>query len=146
MVPTNSGTNIDVYTFMNVTVTDDDADSMNVSFYWNNHTLIQTVNNIASSSVASINFTSNWLEHNTSYSWYVNITDGQETTHSSDFSFTTCKLWDTNGDGSCNYLDVSLVLTNYGATCTSGQYGWDIYADGECDYFDVSLLVTYYGE
>lgn len=143
-IPSNSESNVDVYTYLNVTVTDDDGNSMDVSFYWTNHTLIDSANSVSNNTVASINFQNDWLNHNTTYNWYVNISDGTNITHSSDYSFTTCKSWDTNADGAIDYLDVSLVTTYFGQTCNPGENGWDIHANGECDYLDVSMLVTYY--
>jgi hypothetical protein len=144
--PSDASKYVDVYTFMNITVTDDDGDPMDVSFYWSNHTLIQTLNDISNGSVASINFTENWLEHNTTYSWYVNITDGNYITNSSVFSFTTCKAWDLYPDGEINAMDVSILVTYYAYTCVAGAENWDIHEDGKCDALDVSIFVTHYGE
>lgn len=60
-------------------------------------------------------------------------------------------IWDINHDGICNYLDVSSMVSNYGAT---GEPHWireDMAGpagipDGKVNYLDVSLLVSKYGQ
>jgi hypothetical protein len=147
--PTNitpsNGSYVDVYVSLNVTVIDDDNDSMNVSFYWSNDTLIETVTNISNNSVASINFTDDWLQHNTTYYWYVNISDGQASIESAIYNFTTCVAWDLYPDKSIDAIDVSILVTYYAYTCIPGSEPWDIHPDGVCNALDVSILVTYYG-
>ena len=74
-------------------VTDPDGDSMDVYFYWGtNNTIIGVDMNVPSGGVASISKPS-WLQLNTTYYWYVNVTDGLFTTRGptapNNWSFTT---------------------------------------------------------
>jgi hypothetical protein len=49
--------------------------------------------------------------------------------------------WDCNEDGTCNYLDASIVAHHYGG---HGSQPADILEDGMVNYLDVSILVGYY--
>lgn len=149
--PTNNSDYESVYIqYMNVTVSDGDSDNLDVSFYWSNDTLIATDSGVSSGGTASIYLPDyinpDWLDHNTTYNWYVNITDGHDIVESTVWEFITSMAWDTDEDRDVDYQDVSLMVANYHNSCTAGQYGWDILADGYGDYLDVSLLVTYYGD
>jgi hypothetical protein len=74
-------------------VTDPDGDIMDVYFYWGtNNTLMGVDTNVPSGSLASISKPS-WLQLNTTYYWYANVTDGSFTTRGpvapNNWSFTT---------------------------------------------------------
>jgi len=151
-IPTNNSDYVSVYdNYLNVTVSDDDGDSLNVSFYWGNSTLIHTVTNIASGNVASIflpNYTNpDFLLHDTDYTWYVTINDTRSEIQSPTYTFHTSKAPDINEDRTVNYLDVSLLVSHYGESVSPpGSKGWDINSDGDTNYLDVSALVTAYGD
>jgi len=74
--PTNGQPDVPVSVgFLNVSVSDPDLDDMSVSFYWgNNDTLIVTRNNIPSGTTA--NSTIGTLQYDTTYYWYVIVSDG----------------------------------------------------------------------
>lgn len=135
-----------VYGPLSVTVTDNQLDKMNVSIYWVNHTLIGSFNNVPCFDTVSISFVDEWLDDNSYYEWYVNISDGEFNTTTPVYNFSTSKEWDTNGDGIINYMDVSTIVGNYNQNCLPGQYGWDVNDDGTCNYLDVSVIVAHYGE
>ncbi|HKL24374.1 MAG TPA: NosD domain-containing protein, partial [Candidatus Nanoarchaeia archaeon] len=91
---------------LNVTVTDDDGDDMNVSFYDNTTGTPQLLNisyNVTDGSYA--NYSWDGLDSATTYNWYANITDGKNITISQEWNFTTAspsvtysKVNDTSGE------------------------------------------------
>ncbi len=83
--PENDSINISINTTLKVTVHDDDNDLMNVSFYLNG-TLIEWFIDSSNGVIESSNLS---LEYNTTYFWYVNCSDGEFTTKSDVWSFTT---------------------------------------------------------
>lgn len=87
--PSDSATKQALSVSLNVTVTDPDGDAMNISFF-NNATDVQigsTQTNIVNGSTAQVTWSG--LSAGTTYSWYVNATDGSLTNQSSVWSFTT---------------------------------------------------------
>ena len=121
--PSNDATGQALSVDLNVTVTDEDGDSMNVSFY-NNATDSQistTQTSIANGSTAEVTWSG--LSVGTTYSWYVNVTDGTDTTQSSVWSFTTTQtpvlvLNDTYPDSPSNSDDLKFNIT-----CTDSDAG-----------------------
>ncbi|MCK4347863.1 MAG: hypothetical protein KAW47_04525, partial [Thermoplasmatales archaeon] len=88
-IPTNGATNQELTVTLNVTVTDPDGDSMNVSF-WNNATGNQvgaTQTSIANGSQATVSWSG--LNYSTIYYWYANSTDGSLENKSDVWNFTT---------------------------------------------------------
>jgi hypothetical protein len=155
-VPTDGDDYVYVYdVYLNVTVWDDDAidnGSLIAYFYWIDHTPIAFVSSLDNGEIASILLIDYIgyprLNHSQKYEWYVNVTDGYDTTQSDLFNFTTSHRTDLNGDRSINSLDVSILVNNYGLTILPGEYPADIgpgNGDGKIDALDVSILVTYYG-
>ena len=131
--------------YLNCTVTDDNADSMTVSFYWaNNDSLIDTDTDVANNTVASISYTPARYENIT---WYVIVNDSVlETTGPTWWFVMEAYDWDINRDAECDYLDASSLTSHYGE---SGDAGWirdDINEDGDVDYLDASSLTSHYGE
>jgi len=107
--PANASTDIDTtLNYMACTVTDYDADPMNVSFYWLNGTLIGTDTNVANGTVASIT-PSLSLDYATTYYWYVNVTDGN-------VNNTQRKLW--------HFTTGNATLTISKAVGVSGRVPW----------------------
>jgi len=86
--PENGSIDQILYQLLNITVTDNDDDSMNVTFY-NINTTETCVNtsNIANGSDATCRFS--LINFNYTYFWYANVTDGILTTQSDTWNFTT---------------------------------------------------------
>ncbi|MBN2014479.1 MAG: DUF2341 domain-containing protein [Candidatus Altiarchaeota archaeon] len=87
--PANGAGNQNLSPTLNVTVTDPDADQMNVLFY-NNATGTQigiTQVNVANGSTATVTWLN--LNYGTTYGWYANATDGEYMNKSDVWSFTT---------------------------------------------------------
>jgi hypothetical protein len=122
----------------------------NVSFYWGNHTFIGEDLNIPSYTYASLSLpdvlSPGWLDHDTIYYWYVNVTSNESSYLSGLYNFNTCKAWDLNADGKVNALDASMLVSSYGKTCLPGEFPTDVNNDGKIDALDLSNLVTHYGE
>jgi hypothetical protein len=155
-VPTDGDDYTNIYDiYMNVTVSDADAiddGSLTATFYWANHTSITSVSSLADGATASVYLPDyiepDWLDHSTLYEWYVNVTDSYDTTQSSVYNFTTEHRTDLNHDRGVDGSDVSLLVSHYGETLTSGSEPWDIgpgQGDGIVNALDVSVLVTFYG-
>ena len=128
-------------------VTDIDGDAMDVSFYWQNGTLIGTDNGVPNGSTA--NFTIPFLlENYTWYYWYVNVTDGEDLYNSQIFTFRQEAYdWDIDRDSKCYPSDLSLLAGNY--MTGDGTPWWiraDISRDGYVNPTDLSLLVGHYME
>jgi len=90
------------------------------------------------------------LENNTYYIVTVWAQDEENNTEEQWFTFRTrpetYPVYDINEDGYTNYLDISLLVSNYGE---SGAPGWipeDINDDGTINYLDISSLISHYGE
>jgi len=128
---------------LEVTLDDNETDLLNVSFYWSNHTLIGYDEGYTS---ASLSISPTILAHDTSYGWYVNVTDGNNTVTAS-FNFDTCRSYDLVPDGVINYLDVSMLVSHYlDSVDPPGSEQWDINGDGVVNYLDISTLVAHYSE
>lgn len=130
--PSNQSTGEDLSVDLNVTVTDPDGDTMNVTFYnQTSGTIIgakQT--SISNGSTAQVTFSS--LSPGTRYDWYVNITDGTSTTQSTTFYFITSHTptvnnvdtyGTTNGDTPRTDEDLEFNIT-----CTDSDGGETITA------------------
>jgi len=150
--PANNSPYVSVYNeYLNATVSDPDGDTLSISFYWNNGTLIHTVTGVASGGKASIylpTYTNPaWLTHDLTHEWYVTISDGiADATHGPTWNFKTSKAWDVDENADINYLDVSNLVSHYGDTVVAGSIGADINNDGTVSYTDISALVSHYGE
>lgn len=143
---------LDVYEItMHCTVIDPDNDSMNVSFYWSDDTLIGTVNNVDNGTEAQLfipTYSSPaWLEHDIDYNWYAVADDGIAQNTSNNWNFYTCHAWDLNVDRQINYLDISIIVAHYLETVSpSGSETYDINNDGTTNYLDLSSVVAHYLE
>jgi PKD repeat protein len=127
------------------TVSDPDKDNVDVSFYWEDETLIGTINGITNGGTASINIGT--LNRYGAVGWYVIVNDGVYQTTGPTWSFTVEAYdWDINRDAKVDNTDTAAVELHYGE---SGDHGWireDINNDGVVNYLDVSMLVSHYGE
>jgi len=70
-----------------VIVDDPDGDSLDCYCYWDDHTLIDTVSSVSNGSTVEFDIPD--LDLNTTYSWYVNVTDGEDITQSPIWTFNT---------------------------------------------------------
>jgi len=87
-IPSNGKTNVNLDPTLSVKVTDPNSDTMNVRFYDDSdNSLIGTDNNVESGERAYIIW--NNLESSTTYNWYAVADDGEDSTQSSTWSFTT---------------------------------------------------------
>jgi hypothetical protein len=139
-----------------VNVTDPDADTMTVNFYWSNDTLITSETGIVNDSRASIYLPDyiepDWLDHynkdgvpGTTYEWYVTISDEFDTTTGPQYYTFRC-YWraDLNEDRNHQGADLSILVNNYFDTCANGEEPSDITEDGNVNGADLSVLVNYY--
>jgi len=85
--PSDGSTDVPINPTLNVTVTDPDGDTMDVSFYNANGTLIGIDKNVPSGGIASVIWYN--LDYNKTYSWYVIVNDDEYSTTSSIWNFTT---------------------------------------------------------
>lgn len=116
--PTNGSTEQELTVFLNVTVTDNEGESMDISFFDANLTLLGTVSSVSNGSNASYTWAN--LDYGTKYNWFVNVTDGTSTTTSFPvWNFTTKvnvapnqPVLNTPTNGSTNHdLEVTLNIT-----------------------------------
>lgn len=164
--PANDSDYVGVYNlWMNVTVEDPEDDKLEIAYFWQNGTLIDTITNVTSNTTASLRIgcatmwpgnTTGWLQHNTTYNWYVVVDDldpygekipetGNKT--SPTWSFHTSMAADINEDRDVDYLDASRLVSAYGETSTPhGRKQADINNDGTIGVGDVSALLVDYGK
>ena len=149
--PINNTDYLSVYnSYMNVTSTDADADSIKMEFYWGNGTAIAYLT-VSSGAFANLTLPDymdpDWLAHDTTYSWYSIANDTYGGLNQSGvFNFHTSQAWDINEDKTIDTYDVSLLVAHYGASLIAGSQGWDIDNSGVVDTYDVSGLVSHYGQ
>lgn len=93
--PTDGATGVSTSTSLSVDVSHPEGDSMDVSFYWSDDTLIETVSNVSSGNTATTSSLS--LSSDTTYEWYAVATstvDSNSNT-SSTFSFFTGEVYNS---------------------------------------------------
>lgn len=149
-MPMNNTKNASTYGLLfNCTLLDPDDEPMNCTFFWANHTAIKTINNTQNNSEVAFNLSDYisppYLKHNTTYLWYLNISDGQTIRTSSTFQFTTRHAADFDGDQRITHIEVSIVIFHYGESCQPGIDPWDLNDDGTVNPQDISILVSTYG-
>lgn len=133
---------IDTSPTFTIEVSDGNNDAILVEVYWSNHSLIfeNVTYDTTTYDLTSI------LSHDTTYNWYVNVSDGFGGQDTVSFSFTTCKQFDLIPDGVVDYLDVSALVSHYNEIVSPpGSEPSDINSDGIVNYLDVSMLVANYG-
>jgi len=154
-LPANNSDYESVYNqVLKVNISDPDGDLMDVYFYWGNSTLIGRIENSSNGtcvfSVANFLLPTwkDWLEHDTTYTWYVVVNDSEFVVQSNNtFYFTTSKAWDLNEDRIVNYLDISMMTANYLAfVAHPGEDPWDVNNDVLSNYLDLSSVVGHYLE
>ena len=154
IIPANRTNYTSVYhRHLNVTVSDPDNDTLDVYFYWGDGTPIAFNSGVQSGKTADIDTADyvlrGFLNHQNqtpTYYWYVNITDGFNTTTSAIFQFNTSVKYDLDENHYVNYLDASLFVSEYGkASVPPGLRRSDINEDGNVNYLDASGFVGNYG-
>lgn len=132
---------------MNITVTNSNDETMNVSFYWNNnHTLIGTDNNVANNSVANITVGFNYT-HYQQYYWYVTVNSTSYNNKSSIWWFKGEAFpWDINRDKLVDNTDRQNMNNTYLNTGTPGWIREDTNGDGKINYLDTGSLAIHYGD
>lgn len=93
-------------------------------------------------------YTDTGLTANTTYTYTVSAYDyaGNESAQSTAVNATTSNNpapvpGDCNGDGHVTIIDLSILLSHYGATYTACDFN----SDGTVNIFDLSILLTHYG-
>jgi len=87
--PENLEENVSINPILSVYIEDPDGDTLSVSFYNETDVLLGTVDDVASGTLAELFLSA--LEHETWYSWYAIVSDGEYTNTSDVFSFKTKK-------------------------------------------------------
>ena len=113
--PPNASTNQEISVELNISVNDSDGEAMNVTFYNETWSQIYQKLNVASGSV--VNYTWSELNYSTTYTWNVNVSDGQNTT-SKQYLFTTkpslsLTLNSPANTSTVNALETTLNFTIY---------------------------------
>jgi len=130
---------------MNVTVSNNMGEDMNVSFYWgSNDSLIGIDNDVSNNSVASIIIGFNYI-HYQQYWWYVTINSSSYNNRSNDWWFKgEAYDWDINRDNQMNYQDTGAVALVYGSDPYDGRE--DVNNDAKVNYQDTGEVALHYGE
>jgi hypothetical protein len=116
--PANGSTGVSTTPTLQVTVTDPNGGTVNVSFYSSGGALIGTKTNVASGSSPSIVWSGR--AYSTSYSWYVVVNDSVYTNTSSTWSFTTKASGGGGGGGGTTPSgDTTLPTTPTNVICTT---------------------------
>jgi len=90
MYPANESIGLDTTPVLNVTVSDPDGDLMNISWYSNSSGTWEVFGTNISVGNGTYNQTNaNFSDYNTTYWWYVSVSDGFDTNNSSVFHFKT---------------------------------------------------------
>ena len=154
---------------INVTVTDDDTDNMNITFYtnmtngiggtgwvftWNAMGTNTSVNNGTYTTNQTFNnsqhFNTRWRWGNTFYYWTINITDGQTWTNAS-YSYRTNATtlsqdarYDIDTDNTIYMFDLNTDYANryvHGGGIGTNYYGiYDVDNDGNVYMFDLNAI------
>ncbi len=102
--PKDQEEDLPLNTTLNITMTDVENDTMNVTFYKasDDTTICDKTTNVSNGSDVTCTWSN--LDYNTNYTWYVNATDGKDTTQSTTWNFTTrtiqlIELNNPNGTG-----------------------------------------------
>jgi len=132
---------------LQITVTDLNNDSLDVSFHWKNHTgkwvSLQTYTGVGNGSYAFIPSTTNeWIWGNTTYFWSVNVTDGVSWTNETFHYTTNGSRYDVNNDDKVNFQDAGLVWVHR-TSLTPYDGIYDVNNDGQVNFQDAGLTWTH---
>jgi len=148
--PEDGATSVPTSPELSILATDPDGDPITVTFYnAADDSVIGEVGNVASGARATVTWSG--LDYTTTYSWYVEVSDGVNPPARSDtWSFTTVTPGpegDVNQDGQVDSADLGLVARAFGST--PGSPNWnqdaDLNQDGIVDIFDLVLVGRNFG-
>ena len=130
---------------MNVTVSNNIGETMNVSFYWgSNDSLIGTDTDVVNNSVASVTIGFDYTNYQ-QYWWYVTVNSSSYDQLSESWWFKgEAYDYDINRDESVNYQDTGAVALVYGSNPYDGRE--DINGDNKVNYLDTGEVALHYGE
>lgn len=125
-------------------VTDPDGDSLDCSAYWSNHTLIDTNNSVANNTI--VRFDVGTLEKDTTYYWYVNVSDGEFTVQSAVWNFTTVDNYAPVADFTLDVDNATqMIWVNDTSTDSDGTvvyWSWD-FDDGTSEVHTQDAIHSY---
>jgi hypothetical protein len=127
---------------LQVTVTDLNNDSLDISFYWKNHTgkwvILQTYTGVVNGTYSYYPTGNDWIWGNTAYTWSVNATDGTSWTNESYTYTTNGSRYDVNNNNVVNFQDGGLVWVHRTSLVPyDGLY--DVNHDGQVNFQDAGL-------
>ena len=130
---------------MNITVSNNLAEEMNVSFYWgSNDSLIGTDTGVSNNSVASVIVGFDYIRYQ-QYWWYVTVNSSSYDQRSDDWWFKgEAYDYDINRDNQTNYQDTGAVALVYGSDPFDGRE--DVNGDNKVNYLDTGEVALHYGE
>jgi len=134
--PSDGATNVSTSPTLEVDVSDPDGNSIDVTFYdASDDSEIGTDTNVSDGGTASVDWTGR--DNGTAYDWYAVADDGNDTTESATWSFTTNYVpdADANGPYSAN-VGETITLDGSGSSDPDGsidEYDWDLDDDGSYD-------------
>ena len=144
--PSNeSWRDIDNHT-MKVNVSNNLGETMNVSFYWINNTLIGQDIDVTNNTYANVTVVGNYTRYQ-QYDWYVTVNSTHYNNQSASWWFKgEAYRWDIDRDADADVFDVSGVAVHYGETGDPHWIRADCSINGIVDVFDISLAAVHYGE
>ena len=144
--PTNQSWRDIVNHTMKVNVYNQLGESMNVSFYWANSTLIDTDVDVENNTYANVTIGFNYTRYQ-AYEWYVTVNSTHYNNQSEIWWFKgEAYDWDINRDGEIDINDVTGVTGYYGEKGAPHWIRADCTKDGEVDIKDITLVTGHYGD
>lgn len=130
---------------MNITVSNNLGEEMNVSFYWgSNDSLIDTDIGVLNNSIASVTVGFDYV-HYQQYWWYVTVNSSSYNQKSGTWWFKgEAYDWDIDRDQHVNNTDRQSINMTYLDTDSLGRE--DINEDGIVNYLDAGALALHYGD
>jgi len=144
--PSNqSWRDIDNHT-MKVNVSNNLGETMNVSFYWINDTLIGEDNNVENNTYANVTVVGDYTRYQ-QYEWYITVNSTHFNNRSATWWFKgEAYDWDVNRDEEIDINDITGVTGYYGDEGTPHWIRADTTRSGEIDINDITLVTGHYGE
>ena len=141
--PTNESWQNTTNDTMSIHVSNENGETMNISFHWANHTRIDYNDSVSNDSTVTIH-TGTTYDHYQQYNWYANLSSVTYSNQSSIYWFKgEAYDWDINRDQYANQTDLDLIHALYLQSTVSRT---DINGDGKVNYLDRSSLQHHWGE